>query len=99
MTHTTPTDEVIAALDAMETAMAEFEAEINNFEQRTGRMAKGGLIEEALTAVETASSDRDAALVEMDEADAATISAARSAWLAEAALKRAIAWLAAYRSE
>jgi hypothetical protein len=99
MTHPTSAHEVVAALDAMEAAMAEFEAEMNSFEKRTGRMAKGGWIDEALTAVETASSDRDSAFAEMDEADAATISAAKSAWLAEAALKRAIAWLAAYRSE
>ena len=67
MTHPAATDEVIAALDAMEAAMAEFEAELNGFEQRTGRVAKGALVEEALTAVEAASSDRDAALEEMEE--------------------------------
>jgi hypothetical protein len=93
------TDELIEALNAMEQAMVEFEAERDHFERRTGKPPETGLIEEALSVVEFAISQQNMALAETLEIEEATKAAVKSAWLAEAALRRAASWLAAYRAE
>lgn len=93
------TDELVQALCAMDRAMAELEAERDQFEQLIGRYPEAEPMEKVFEIVEVAISQQNAAMVKTLEVKASMRAAAKSAWLAEAALRRAAVWLAASRSD